>query len=91
MEQLINEIMDWIFQEHGQDAELHIGIWDEDCEPHTFYATICHSKTGNVILGETSYDTDQIQDALIALIEEIKEWWCSGCDQEKTKKVVTND
>lgn len=64
MEQEINIIMDWIYLNYGEDAELKLGIWEPGAEPHTFYAVITDTLTGNVIVGESSYGCDTLTEAL---------------------------
>ena len=71
VEQNIEMIMDFMFHNHGEDAELKIGVWNESEEPHTFYAVICEARSGNVILGESSYGTDTVDEALKELTDEM--------------------
>lgn len=66
----LETILEYIFNNIDEMAELRIGVWDEDI-PHTFYATIAKTQTGNVILGESSYGAETIEEALHGLIEEI--------------------
>jgi hypothetical protein len=71
IEQAICEIMDYIFNTYGENAELKVGIWDESVEPYTFYASIVSPEDQKVLLGETSFDTDTIEEAFSFLIDEM--------------------
>lgn len=68
------EIMEFIFMEFGQRAELRIGIWDEGEIPFTFYATIYDTTRDIVILGESTYGESDLGDALDTLMREVRNY-----------------
>lgn len=73
MEQLLNEIFDFIYSEFGESGQLRIGIWSEEKASFTFYAVI-YDRDNNLITGEASYGTDSIEEALKELINDISDY-----------------
>ena len=72
LEQLIDEIMNFMYFRFGPDAQLKIGIWSMTDSPHTYYA-ILESNDGRVTYGESSYGEDTVENALKAVVKEITE------------------
>lgn len=67
----IHTVMNWIYHNHGDEAELRLGIWDEAADPFTYYAVV--TKQDSVILGESTYGTDSLEEAIDELLAEINE------------------
>lgn len=91
-EQLLGEIFDFIFHNHGDFAQLRIGIWDE--ESHTFYAVIVEVQTGDIIAGESTYGVGTIEQALIYLLDEISTrrrfFYCPIVKPQRNNEIQSN-
>lgn len=71
-ERLMEEIAAWLFENGDETAQLKFGIWSYEDTPHTYYAVV-KGKDG-LLLGEESYGSDTIEDALQAVVNEISQY-----------------
>src|SRR5689334_2191673 len=68
------EVLDWIYAGNSEEyaPHLEIGIWDWESVPYTFYAVI-KNRDGSTLCGESSYDSETIEDAIDCVLKELHE------------------
>ena len=64
----IKEILDHLYTENPQ-GRLCIGIWDDTAVPYTLYAVLINTD-GTPMLGESSYGSETLEEAIEALYAE---------------------
>lgn len=62
----LREIIDLLYMHGEEDCEVHIGIWDNETVPYTYYATL-NDRDGNTQAGENSYDSLTLEEAVALL------------------------
>lgn len=67
---MLEEILDHIYMHCKEGTYLEIGIWDTEPAPYTMYALL-KSKEGQVLVGESSYGSYTVEEALQCLLKEL--------------------
>lgn len=81
----MEHIADWLFEHGDESTQLKFGIWSYKDFPHTYYALI--ESGDRLICGESSYGSDTIEDALKAVVDELRETDMPESNQHASKPI----
>jgi hypothetical protein len=75
LELKIQSIFDWLFSTISdlEALRLEIGVWDASELPYSFYAVLKDNKSNVALLGESSYGSETIEDAIDAILSELSQ------------------